>query len=162
MAAPPRFGRAAQLRREANKLVESIESMSQVNSGSRGASLRSRSGSPGRRFLAGHRQRGIQLPRLVDQLHGLDLVPLGTENHPQHVGIHANARVEFDRFLVLRLREIQPARLMVDATQAELEPGVVGRLLSCEGPWCRLEVAGFRGWVKRGEIWGAGEKEDFD
>ena len=45
---------------------------------------------------------------------------------------------------------------------AKLEPGVVGRLLSCEEQWCRLEVAGFRGWVKRAEIWGAGDKENFD
>ncbi len=45
---------------------------------------------------------------------------------------------------------------------AKLEPGVVGRLLSCEGVWCRLEVAGFRGWLKRAEIWGAGESGDFD
>lgn len=45
---------------------------------------------------------------------------------------------------------------------ARLEPGVVGRLLSCEDFWCRMEVAGFRGWVKRAEIWGAGESGDLD
>jgi len=45
---------------------------------------------------------------------------------------------------------------------AKLEPGVVGELLSCEGLWCRLDVAGFRGWIERGEIWGAGDTGDFD
>lgn len=42
------------------------------------------------------------------------------------------------------------------AAVAKLEPGVVGRLLSCEGDWCRLEVAGFRGWIQRAGLWGAG------
>ncbi len=40
------------------------------------------------------------------------------------------------------------------AAVARLEPGVLGRLLECEGEWCRVEVAGLKGWLKRGEIWG--------
>ena len=45
---------------------------------------------------------------------------------------------------------------------AKLEPGVVGELVSCEGPWCEMDVAGFRGWIKRAEIWGAGDAGNFD
>jgi SH3-like domain-containing protein len=45
---------------------------------------------------------------------------------------------------------------------AKLEPGVVGRVLSCAGAWCRLEVSGFRGWIKRADIWGVGETEEID
>lgn len=37
---------------------------------------------------------------------------------------------------------------------ARLESGVVGRLLQCEPEWCRIEVSGFRGWVKRTGLWG--------
>jgi SH3-like domain-containing protein len=37
---------------------------------------------------------------------------------------------------------------------AKIEPGVVGRLLECDVKWCRIEVSGFRGWVKRGAFWG--------
>ena len=37
---------------------------------------------------------------------------------------------------------------------AQAEPGVIGRLLECHGYWCRLEVSGHRGWLRRTEIWG--------
>jgi SH3-like domain-containing protein len=38
---------------------------------------------------------------------------------------------------------------------ARLAPGVIGRLLNCEGAWCRIEVEDYRGWLKRDEFWGA-------
>jgi SH3-like domain-containing protein len=44
---------------------------------------------------------------------------------------------------------------------AFLEPGVIGRLLECSGDWCRLEGKGFKGWVKRTEIWGVNPTENF-
>lgn len=34
------------------------------------------------------------------------------------------------------------------------EAGVIGRLLECAEAWCRIEVAGRRGWLKTGEIFG--------
>jgi SH3-like domain-containing protein len=37
---------------------------------------------------------------------------------------------------------------------ARVEPGVIAAILECRDSWCRLETAGFRGWVQRGEIWG--------
>lgn len=37
---------------------------------------------------------------------------------------------------------------------ARIETDVIGRLLECERAWCRVEIAGFRGWLKRGEFWG--------
>jgi SH3-like domain-containing protein len=37
---------------------------------------------------------------------------------------------------------------------ARLEPGVVAKLLECDGPWCRVEKAGISGWLKRSEVWG--------
>lgn len=37
---------------------------------------------------------------------------------------------------------------------ARLAPGVIGRLLECEGTWCRIEAKGYRGWLKREEFWG--------
>ena len=39
---------------------------------------------------------------------------------------------------------------------ALLKPGVVGRLRACEAnaPWCEVQVADYRGWLKRDEIWG--------
>jgi SH3-like domain-containing protein len=37
---------------------------------------------------------------------------------------------------------------------ARVEPGVIAAILECRDAWCRLETAGFRGWVQRTEIWG--------
>ena len=44
---------------------------------------------------------------------------------------------------------------------AKLEPGVIGRLMSCpqDGAWCRIEVAGRAGWLRRVEFWGAYRSE---
>jgi len=36
------------------------------------------------------------------------------------------------------------------------EPGVVGKLLSCESQWCEIDVAGRTGWVEEARLWGAG------
>jgi SH3-like domain-containing protein len=42
-----------------------------------------------------------------------------------------------------------------------LEPGVIGRLLECEKEWCRMQVAGRKGWIAKAHIWGAYPKEEF-
>lgn len=40
---------------------------------------------------------------------------------------------------------------------ARVEPGVFGRLRQCpeSGGWCLVEIAGFKGWLRRGDFWGA-------
>lgn len=43
---------------------------------------------------------------------------------------------------------------------ARAEPKVVGQLLECRGPWCRVEVQGIRGWLRRTEIWGVYPDEE--
>ena len=37
---------------------------------------------------------------------------------------------------------------------AKLETGVVGQILECKDQWCRLDAQGFRGWLKRADVWG--------
>ena len=37
---------------------------------------------------------------------------------------------------------------------ALINPQVIGRVLECPGEWCRLDVKGYRGWVRREDIWG--------
>ena len=56
------------------------------------------------------------------------------------------------------LREPDPGAPVV----ARAESGVVAQLLSCRGPWCRIEARGLKGWVPRGALWGTlpGEKVD--
>lgn len=45
---------------------------------------------------------------------------------------------------------------------ARAEPGVIGRLLECEQAWCRVEIAGFKGWLVRDEVWGVYRDERLD
>ena len=44
----------------------------------------------------------------------------------------------------------------------QAEPGVQGRVLSCKGPWCRMEVSGHRGWIQRAQLWGVYADEVVD
>ncbi len=37
---------------------------------------------------------------------------------------------------------------------ARAEGGVIARVLSCAGAWCRIEAGGFRGWGRRRALWG--------
>jgi SH3-like domain-containing protein len=37
---------------------------------------------------------------------------------------------------------------------ARAEPDVIGQILECKETWCRVDVNGFRGWLKRAEFWG--------
>jgi SH3-like domain-containing protein len=34
------------------------------------------------------------------------------------------------------------------------EPGVIGELLDCEEDWCRVDIEGRRGWLRREAFWG--------
>jgi SH3-like domain-containing protein len=37
---------------------------------------------------------------------------------------------------------------------ARAEPGVVAKLLECQGDWCRIQAGGYQGWLQRGDVWG--------
>lgn len=39
------------------------------------------------------------------------------------------------------------------------EPGVLGKLLECDGAWCRLEIAGLSGWIPATHFYGVFENE---
>lgn len=45
---------------------------------------------------------------------------------------------------------------------ARAEPGVVGRLLSCGGAWCRIDAQGVKGWIERRSIFGVTATEVVD
>jgi SH3-like domain-containing protein len=45
---------------------------------------------------------------------------------------------------------------------AQAEPGVIGRLRKCHGSWCQVELQGYRGWLRRDELWGVYAGEDVD
>ena len=63
--------------------------------------------------------------------------------------------------------EVRPLRADPDPGSgilARIEGKVIGRLLSCAkgGDWCQVQVAGVRGWLLRGEMWGVYNEEKFD
>jgi SH3-like domain-containing protein len=37
---------------------------------------------------------------------------------------------------------------------AQLQPGVLGNVLSCDGRWCELSVDSFSGYVEQDKLWG--------
>jgi SH3-like domain-containing protein len=47
------------------------------------------------------------------------------------------------------------------APVARLKPGVVGRIRHCDvaSAWCEVQVADYRGWLKRDEFWGTSPGE---
>ena len=42
---------------------------------------------------------------------------------------------------------------------AELQSGVVARLGECLPEWCRISVAGYRGWTTKDRLWGVAPEE---
>jgi SH3-like domain-containing protein len=40
-------------------------------------------------------------------------------------------------------------------TVALLQPGLIGRIHSCNGTWCEMSFSGYKGWVGQTQIWGA-------
>jgi len=40
------------------------------------------------------------------------------------------------------------------APVAQVEAGVVARLLACTAQWCRVKAASHRGWIERAHLWG--------
>jgi len=47
---------------------------------------------------------------------------------------------------------------------ARLETGVIGRVMSCpiDTPWCKVEVQGREGWLRRVELWGVYRHETIE
>ncbi len=38
--------------------------------------------------------------------------------------------------------------------KAVMEAGVLGRILECDGTWCRFSAAGYTGWIQQEFLWG--------
>lgn len=45
---------------------------------------------------------------------------------------------------------------------AQLQPGVLGQLKSCDGHWCRFAGQGFDGYVQQDRLWGVYPNEKID
>lgn len=58
---------------------------------------------------------------------------------------------------VLRARPDAAARPLL-----RLQPGVLAEVQKCESAWCRIEVRGKKGWLRRESLWGTYAGEEFD
>jgi SH3-like domain-containing protein len=54
---------------------------------------------------------------------------------------------------------VETRRVLHDSA-SETAP-VIARIEECAGDWCRLQVKGYEGWLKRAEIWGVNPTENF-
>ncbi len=69
------------------------------------------------------------------------------------------------RFFLVAGGGVQPVFRKEDARasiRAEAEEGAQGRLLKCRAAWCRVELQGYRGYMKRDSIWGVYPDETVD
>lgn len=55
------------------------------------------------------------------------------------------------------LAEIRERPERGSALKWRAQPGVVGKLISCDSGWCELDMNGRRGWILQERLWGAGE-----
>jgi len=42
------------------------------------------------------------------------------------------------------------------------KPMVIGWIKECQPDWCRLEIAGRKGWIRKADIWGVSREEVFE
>ena len=68
------------------------------------------------------------------------------------------------RMAVIRggTHELRDGRSDEAPVLAHVENGAVGQLLSCAPEWCKLKIDGLKGYMRKGEIWGAYPGENFD
>lgn len=45
---------------------------------------------------------------------------------------------------------------------AQLEPGVLGNVVSCDGAWCNLSFDSVSGWIEQVKLWGVYENEKIE
>lgn len=68
-------------------------------------------------------------------------------------------------FRVLATSELKRSPAEEAQIMARVEGGVIGKLLQCpqnKPLFCRVEVKGYQGWLKRSEIWGVYPNEAVD
>ena len=102
-----------------------------------------------------YKRKGLPV-KVVRLMQGWRLVvdPEGTQGW-------VNARLLTPERTALVVGEgLAPIRAEPSATAAlrwNAEPGVVGKLGSCESGWCQIDVGGRRGWIEAMRIWGDGD-----
>jgi SH3-like domain-containing protein len=52
------------------------------------------------------------------------------------------------------VRDLRRAPDPTSEIVAQLEPGVVALVSKCDPAWCEVKAGGYKGWLKRDEVWG--------
>ena len=64
--------------------------------------------------------------------------------------------------ITTKAHELRSSRDDTAASLAHLEAGVIGQLLSCNKEWCKLKFDDIKGYMRKGDFWGAYPDESFD
>jgi SH3-like domain-containing protein len=102
-----------------------------------------------------YKRKGLPV-KVVRLMQGWRLVvdPDGTQGwiNARMLTLERTAVVVGDRLAAIRAEPSAAAALRWNA-----EPGVIGKLGSCESEWCQIDVGGRRGWIEASRIWGDGD-----
>lgn len=102
-----------------------------------------------------YKRKGLPV-KVVRLMQGWRLVvdPDGTQGwiNARMLTLERTAVVVGDRLAAIRAEPSAAAALRWNA-----EPGVIGKLGSCESEWCQIDVDGRRGWIEASRIWGDGD-----
>ena len=52
------------------------------------------------------------------------------------------------------IRELHGDANTTSEVVARLEPGVIASVSKCDPNWCEVKAGGYKGWLKRDEVWG--------
>jgi SH3-like domain-containing protein len=102
-----------------------------------------------------YKRKGLPV-KVVRLMQGWRLVvdPDGTQGwiNARMLTLERTAVVVGDGLAAIRAEPSAAAALRWNA-----EPGVIGKLGSCESEWCQIDVDGRRGWIEASRIWGDGD-----
>lgn len=60
------------------------------------------------------------------------------------------------------MRDLHDERSDASTITAHLEVGAMGQLMSCQTEWCKVKFGGIKGYLHKGDFWGAYPTETFD
>ncbi len=52
------------------------------------------------------------------------------------------------------IRDLHGEANQTSEVVAQLEPGVIAAVAKCNPTWCEVKAGGYKGWLKRDEVWG--------
>ena len=76
--------------------------------------------------------------------------------HSSLISGRRTAFIKGDDFVDLLRKPKENSRIV-----AKLQVGSLVNVDKCDGLWCRLKVAGYKGWIRQPRLWGVYDREEF-